>query len=474
MSRLYIIPVLFFLACQGKSGKEADIPPNIIYIMADDLGYGELGCYGQAEIKTPNIDQLAREGMRFTRHYAGTSVCAPSRCVLMTGLHTGHSVVRGNKEAEPYGQFQIPESTITVSGLLKKAGYRTALVGKWGLGVENTMGDPQRQGFDEFYGSYDQVHAHNAFPEYLYRNGQKEYLKNKVQYFPKTHWTRGMGSYATEKVDYSNDLFAEEARIFIRKNRGNPFYLYLSFTAPHINGEAPDGQKCEAPDSAVYGGKDWDRERIFYASSITRMDRQVGSIMDLLRELKIDRNTLVIFTSDNGPEAGMDQFFNGSGILKGHKRDLYEGGIRVPLIAWWPGNIEAGSETAHISGFQDFLPTACDIAGVETPSGIDGISYLPALLGQSQKSHDFLYWEFHEQNNKQAVVLGNWKAVRLNVWDNPEGSIELYDLETDPSEKNNLSDKNPDILSKVAGIMTNAHQTDPEWPLFKSEAAVSK
>lgn len=464
-----LILILLIAACQEKDNQKTsqDLKPNIIYILADDLGYHELGCYDQKEIYTPNIDRLASEGMKFTQHYAGTSVCAPSRSVLMTGLHTGHTPSRGNKEVDPYGQFQIPDETVTVAELLKNTGYRTVLYGKWGLGVENTSGDPQNQGFDEFFGYYGQVHAHNSFPEYLYQNRRKVNLKNEVVYLPEDHWTRGLGSYATTKTDYSNDLFTKKALEFIEREEERPFFLYLPYTIPHNNGEAPEGEKFEVPSLTPYDNKDWSYERKSYAAMITRLDLYVGQIVEKLNSKGMEEHTLVIFSSDNGcAEPGL---FDGNAPLRGMKRDLYEGGIRVPMIAWWPGTIKAGSISNHISAFWDVLPTFCDLAGIRTPSSTDGISFLPELTGKPQPVHDYLYWEFHEQGKIQAVRKGKWKAIRVDVWENPENPIELYDLEDDPGETRNIASQNPEIVVDMTEIMQRAHIPDLNWPLYKGE-----
>lgn len=433
--------------------------------MADDLGYADLGVYGQKRIKTPFIDQMAKEGMVFTNHYAGTSVCAPSRSVLMTGKHSGHTWVRGNKQWEPYGQTPLKDSVVTVAEILKTAGFATALTGKWGLGVEKTEGDPQNQGFDYFYGYYCQVHAHNAFPEYLYENGEKVYLRNKVVYLPEDHWTRGMGSYATEKLDYSNHLFQEKSLRFIEENKDSPFFLYLPVIVPHNNGEAPDPYKFESPDQRPYENEPWTYEERSYAASVARLDSLVGSVLNKLKELGIAENTLVIFTSDNGAEK--EDVFDSNGPLRGLKRDLFEGGIKAPFIAWWPGTIEAGSESGHISGFQDFLPTACELAGIEIPSWTDGISYLPALLGKEQSSHSHLYWEFHELGGKQAVRKGNWKAVRLNVNENPNGPVMLFDLSKDPGESKDVAAEYPEIAKELSAIMEVEHIPSPLFPFGK-------
>ena len=462
-----LVSFILAIVLLGCTTKEEPRKPNIIYIMADDLGYSEIGCYGQDSILTPNIDKMAMEGMKFSQHYAGAPVCAPARSVLMTGLHTGHTPSRGNKEVDPYGQFPIPEETVTVGELMKRAGYKTVMYGKWGLGVENTTGDPNLQGFDDFYGYYCQVHAHNSFPEYLYHNGEKIMLNNEVTYLPKDHWTRGLGSYATKKVDYSNDDFFEMALDFIEVNKNDPFFLYVPVTMPHDNGEAPKGEMYESPTLQPYEDMNWSFEKKSRAAVITRMDTYVGLILEAVKEADIQNKTLVIFTSDNGCDR--THFFNGSGALRGAKRDVYEGGIRVPFIAWWPENIQAGSHTNHISAFWDFLPTACDIAGIDINMETDGISYLPVLLGGTQPQHDYLYWEFHEQGKKQAVRKENWKAVRLNVFGNPEATLELYDLDVDLGEENNIADQYPEIVIEMEQLMREAHIPDPSWPLFSDE-----
>jgi len=452
---------IFVISCQSqpKDNSEKATKPNIIYIMADDLGYGDVGCFGQKIIQTPNLDKMAEEGIRFTDHYAGTSVCAPSRCVLMTGKHMGHAEIRGNKQVQPAGQMPLSEESIAVAELVKEAGYKTALIGKWGLGIEGTSGEPTNQGFDLYYGYLDQILAHNYFPEFLIRNGEKEYLNNEVYYLPKEQWHGGLGSYATKKVDYSHDLFEEETLSFIEKNKENPFFLYLPYTIPHDNGEAPKEERLEIPDQGIYADKtDWGNDQRNYAAMVTRLDETVGKILDKLKEVEIDDNTLIIFTSDNGPEMGyyFAGFFDSNGIFKGGKRDLYEGGIREPFIARWPGKITAGAESEHISAFYDFLPTVCEIIGVEVPENVDGISYLPALTGKAQKAHDYLYWEFYERTGAKAIRKGKWKAVQNDVRTNPEAPIELYDLDKDPGEENNVSLKYPEIILEMEQIMKTA------------------
>jgi arylsulfatase A-like enzyme len=460
---IYTAIALFFISCNPKT--KMPQTPNIIYIMADDMGYNDLGCYGAPRIQTPNIDRMAAEGIRFTQHYAGTSVCAPSRSALMTGQHTGHTPVRGNLQWEPYGQYPLPENTVTVASLLKNAGYKTALIGKWGLGVENTSGDPLNQGFDSYYGYLCQVLAHNHAPEYLMDNGEKVFLGNKVVWTDTSHWTKGLGSYPLEIKQFSQELFTNRALNFIEENRENPFFLYLSVVIPHDNGEAPDGKRySDIPSFEPYENKDWTESEKGYAAMITYLDKEVGKIISKLKALGIDENTLVIFTSDNGGDAPDSFYAECNQPFRGHKRDLYEGGIRVPFIARWPGKIQSGTETKHISAFWDFMPTVCELAGVKSPENTDGISYLPALLGQPQQKHDLLYFEFHEQGGKQAVIKDNWKLIRLNVKIPELTSLELYNIETDISEQNNLATEMPE---KVAELLPLFEQNHIESPFFK-------
>lgn len=456
-------------ASEFESGKKK---PNIIFILADDLGYGDIGCFGQKLIKTPNLDNMADEGIRFTNHYAGSSVCAPSRSALITGLHTGHTGVRGNKQLKPAGQLPLSNQAVTVAQLLQDAGYKTAMVGKWGLGIEGTSGEPNKQGFEYYYGYLDQVLAHNYFPEYLIRNGKKEMLDNEVRYLSKEAWHGGFGSYSTKKVAYSNDLFTQDALRFIEVNKSDPFFLYLPYTIPHDNGEAPEDQRMEVPDFGSYSNKvNWDNNRKGYAAMISRLDRYIGQILNKLKELEIEDNTLVIFTSDNGPEMKYEctQFFNSNGELRGGKRDLYEGGIRVPFIAWWPGEIKAGSVSVHLSAFWDLLPTACEAAGITTSVETDGISYLPALLGKDkQRKHDYLYWEFYEKTGARAVLKGKWKAVQNNVKTNPNSPIELYNIETDPGEQKDLAAGHPEIVAEIKEIIEKASTPSDHFSFTKS------
>lgn len=432
---------------------------NIIFILADDLGYGDLGCFGQKEIKTPNLDKMAAEGMRFTQHYAGSTVCAPSRCTLMTGYHTGHARIRGN------GGPSLQPNDVTVAKLLKQNGYKTGMIGKWGLGRAGSTGIPNKQGFDYFYGYLSQIKAHNYYPDYLWRNEEKVQLTNK-NIIADRGYSKGYGSAAVEKNDYSHDLMTQEASQFVEKNKDNPFFLYLAYTIPHANNEhwMINEHGMEVPDYGQYQEKDWPEPQKGHAAMISRMDRDIGSLFEQLKALGIDGNTIVMFSSDNGPhrEGLNDPDFNDSnGPLRGIKRDLYEGGIRVPLIVRWPGKVKAGITSEHVSAFWDFLPTACEIAKVAVPSEVDGLSYLPELTGKSQTEHPFLYWEFKEQGGKQAIRFGNWKAIRLNWNEVPDGPVELYNLSQDLGEKNNVAEQHPKIVKQAVQILENA-RTLPE------------
>ena len=440
----------------GKAGRK----PNIIFVLADDLGYGDLGCYGQKRVRTPNLDRMAAEGMRFTDHYAGSTVCAPSRCCLMTGLHTGHAYVRGNREIQPMGQLPLPAETVTLPKVLHKAGYTTALIGKWGLGGPGSTGTPNNQGFDYFFGYLCQRHAHNYYPEFLFRNDERVPLENEVA----GDRPDGAGV-ATKKAQYSYDLMAQEALQFVEDHRDGPFFLYLAITIPHANNEAGK-QGMEVPDYGTYAGEDWPEPQKGHAAMISRLDRDMGRLMRKLKDLGIDENTLVCFTSDNGPhrEGGADPaFFDSNGPLRGIKRDLYEGGIRVPLIARWPSTIAAGTQSDHVSAFWDVLPTLADLTGARSLKDIDGISMVPTLLGRPdrQKRHAYLYWEFHERGSKQAVRMGRWKAVRFGA----AGRLELYDLKKDIGETNNVADRHPEVVAKVQELLAGARTESEFWSI---------
>jgi arylsulfatase A-like enzyme len=436
--------------------------PNIIFILADDLGYGDLGCYGQTRIKTPNLDNLAQEGMRFTNFYAGSTVCAPSRCALMTGLHNGHSRVRGN------GRVPLQPDDATVAEALHLGGYHTGLIGKWGLGNENTTGVPQKQGFDEFLGYLDQEHAHDYYTDHLWR------------YDPPTAVTPGFDGLESlpensggKKGLYTHDLFAKAALNFVRLHKpdplthNTPFFLYLAYTIPHANNEegAHTGNGMQVPSDAPYSSEPWPQVEKNKAAMITRLDGDVGNLMAALKKYKIDDSTIVFFSSDNGPhqEGGVDpKFFQSAGPFRGIKRDLYEGGIRMPLIVRWPNHIAPGQVSGLISAFWDFLPTAAELAHVKPPPDLDGISMLPTLLGQTQTNrHDFLYWEFHERGFQQAVRMGDWKAIRPQAGE----PLELYDLKTDLGEKTNVVAQHPDVVAKIEAYLKTARTEDPQWPI---------
>lgn len=458
-------------ACILQSGctsgsKQETQKPNIIYILADDLGYGDLSCYGQEAFKTPHIDQLAAEGMMFTRHYAGSTVCAPSRASLLTGKHTGNVSVRVNLEN------LVDDSEPTIASVLKEAGYSTGLIGKWGIGHPPPNDDPKRKGFDYAYGYINMWHAHNFYPDFLVRNGVVEKIEGNVigEYVAMVTWDdpkpAGVG-YSIEKSQYSPDLFETDALRFIEGNKDKPFFLYLPFTLPHANNEADNGM--EIPDYGIFAGKDWPEPEKGFAAMITRLDQTVGLIRAKVEELGLAENTLIIFTSDNGPhqEGGHKaDFFNSNGNLRGTKRDLYEGGIRVPTIAFWPGKIMPNTTTDHISAFWDVLPTFCDIASVEKPQGIDGISFLPTLLGKpgEQKQHEYLYWEFFEANGRQAVVKGNYKGIIQNLRKEPY--FELFDLSVDESETNNIAAEHPEIEKEMRRLFREA-RTEFYIPLDK-------
>jgi len=449
-------------------------PPNIIYILADDLGYNDLGCYGQKLIQTPEIDAMAKEGIRFTQHYTGAPVCAPARAVLMTGMHTGHTTVRGNSQnPDGEGQMPLPKDEMTFAKLLQNNGYATAFYGKWGLGNVGTIGDPLKRGFDTYCGYLDQVLAHNAFPEFLIEDGEKIMLDNEVAYLSEDAWHKGLGSVSTEKYTFSQEIFIEKALSYIDAHQDEPFFLYLPVIIPHDNGEAPVGERMEVPHDGDYAVTSWSSDAKSYAAAISWLDRDVGRILDRLRELGIAENTLVVFTSDNGPvnkASGYTEHFDSNGKLRGYKRDLYEGGIRVPFIAWWPGTIEAGIESPHISAFWDFFPTVCDLAGIETPDEVDGISMLPALIGEDQPAHDYLYWEFpitwegNGNGYQVAIRQGKWKGIRVDLLNNPEAPVQLYNLDEDPSESDDLASRYPEKAEELKMLMEASHEPSPFFP----------
>lgn len=489
----YLVVACFAFSCTSKSTKDVASQkptikenklPNIVYILCDDAGWGDFSCYGQQKFSTPHIDALASGGIRFTDHYAGSSVCAPSRSALLTGQHTGHTPVRGNKEVKPEGQVPLPRDTFNIAKMLKTKGYTTAMFGKWGLGYPNSEGAPNQQGFDEFFGYNCQRMAHTYYPMYLRHNGNKIMLNKNDK---------------DAKGEYAHTLIHNKALEFIGENKENPFFLFLPYTIPHAEMLVPNdtvferfkamypevkpfaSKKNSDPNltqeerfiAGVYG--DQTHPRAAFATMMTYLDRAVGEVMSKLEEAGLDENTIVIFSSDNGPhkEGGADPyFFNSFGPYKGVKRDLYEGGIRVPMIVNWKGHIKAGSVSDHPSAFWDVMPTLADITGAEIPAehNIDGISFLPTLEGRDseQKKHDYLYWEFHEKGGRLATRFGKWKGVQYHLNKPKKSKIEIYDLSADPAEANDLSAEHPELVEKVKQIFATARV---ESDVFKLKGA---
>lgn len=477
------------LALPASALAQAPAPrqPNIILILADDLGWGEIGANGQTRIRTPHIDRLSREGMRFTDHYSGSPVCAPSRGVLLTGQHTGHAFIRDNDEMgergdvwrDPSleGQRPLPADTITMGSLLRNAGYATAVVGKWGLGGPGSTGEPNRLGFDLFFGYLCQRVAHSHYPSSLWRNTTRVPLDNPGTYphekLPPGADPADPATYARYGgKQYSQDLMADEAQAFIRANRTRPFLLYFAPTVPHAALQVPDDSLAEYlgvfPETPYRGDKGYlphRAPRAAYAAMVTRLDREIGRIVALVRDLGLERDTLVLVTSDNGPtfNGGTDSaFFGSAGPLRGLKTMLYEGGIRVPLVAYWPGRVPAGAVTSLPSAFEDYLPTFTALAGVKTPAGANGVSLVPTLEGRpaDQRKRDYLYWEFQ---GKQAVRLGAWKAIRNAA----DGGFELYDLVSDIGEQRNVAEANPAVVARITAIMASARTESALFPLVR-------
>ena len=439
---------------------------NVVFILADDLGYGDLGSYGQAIIQTPRLDRMAAEGVRFTQFYAGATVCAPSRSVLMTGRHLGHTHVRGNAPGPDMTAQSLRDEDVTVAEILQKAGYSTGLFGKWGLGEIGGAGHPLKQGFQIFFGYLNQVHAHNYYPEFLWRNRDKAPLANSVQRSSRSYGGF-LGGWATERQEYSHDAIMREALHWVEARKDEPFFLYLALTIPHANNEGTraTGNGAEVPDYGIYAGEPWPDQDKGQAAMITRMDRDVGRLLDRLGALGRSEKTLVMFSSDNGPhnEAGHDLLrFNPSGSLRGIKRDLYEGGIRVPFLAWWPGTIQPGRVTNHLGYFGDLMATVSELSGAELPTNTDSISFVPTLLGQTgkQEKHEHLYWEFYEGGSSQAVRLRQWKGVRKPMLSGP---IELYDLSRDLGETYNVARNHPEVVREIESIMAREHEEHPNW-----------
>jgi arylsulfatase A len=458
---LVLLGVAFLVAASAATDRQTapSAPrPNIVIVQADDLGYGDLSAYGQAQFQTPALDRLAAAGIRFTQYYAGSTVCAPSRAALMTGLHTGHTWIRGN------GEIPLREEDVTVAMALRDAGYRTAVIGKWGLGRPGTTGQPDRKGFDYAFGFLDHRHAHRQFTDHLYRNGEP--VATDVEH------------------DYVNDLFTREASAFIERADPRPFFLYLNYTVPHAELRVPDDSlapmrgrfpetpyvnaaadaKVTGPDDTSLGYRSQPTPKAAFVAMIVRMDRDIGRLRDLVRARGLDRRTLFMFISDNGPhqEGGAEPaFFKSSGGLRGIKRDLYEGGIRVPMIASWPGTVPRGKVSAHPWAHWDLFPTLAEVAGAKVPARLDGMSMARALRGQSQPTHDAFYWEFHERGFQQAVRMGRWKAVRLAK----DADLELYDLMDDPGEQRNVRGSHPDVIRKIDTYLKTARTVSERWPI---------
>ncbi len=449
-------------AAVTNSPPSAPRRPNIIFILADDLGYGDLGCYGQTRIQTPNLDQLAAEGIRFKSCYSGSTVCAPSRAALMLGQHTGHVYLRGNSQSQP-----LQPDHVTVAKVLHDVGYRTGMIGKWALGDENTTGLPELQGFDEVVGYLNQTDAHDYYTDHLWRHDPVTGFHGRITLHDNLGGKQGQ---------YTHDLFTTAALNFVKINkpdqfnRYRPFFLYLAYTIPHVNNEEGrrTGNGMQVPSAAPYADEPWAPAEKNKAAMITRLDADIGRLRAKLKDLKIDTNTVIFFTSDNGPHAeGVDpKFHSSAGSLRGIKRDLYEGGIRVPMIVNWPAQIRPGQVSDFAWANWDFLPTAADIALAKAPKGIDGISIYPLLTGQAQTNrHEFLYWEFHERGFQQAARMHDWKAVRPQA----DELLELYDLKTDLGEKNNVAKNNPEVVAKFEAYFKTARTESPNWPINKPE-----
>jgi arylsulfatase A-like enzyme len=451
--------------------------PNIVFILADDLGYGDLSCYGQKKFSTPNIDRLASEGMLFTQHYTGCTVSAPSRSSLMTGQHTGHTPIRGNTGWEPEGNWPLKKASVTIAEILKSRGYATGAFGKWGLGYIKTEGDPNSQGFDEFFGYNCQSLAHNYYPDHLWHNSER------IDLHENDNGKTGV---------YSADLINDAALEFIENNRNKPFFLFYPTTIPHAELSAKEEYMKmfrgkflpekeykgmdRGPDfrHGPYGSQP--EAHAAFAAMVTQLDDYVGELTKKLSKLGLEKNTIVIFASDNGPhlEGGADpDYFDSNGPLKGYKRDLYEGGIRTPMLVKWPGKVKPASKSDHISAFWDILPTLSEIAGADSIGTIDGISFLPELLGKGQKQHEYLYWEFHEQQGKIALRMGKWKAVKLDIEKVPHGKTELYDLSSDIGETKDVALSFPDVVHRIDSLLEASHIRSEDFP-FSWEVKAAK
>ena len=462
MSMWFRIISLLGLAVVLALPIQAAKQPNIILILADDLGYGDLSCFGQKKLKTPRLDTMASEGMRFTQFYAGCTVCAPSRSVLITGRHMGRTVVRGNS-AQP---IIVRPGQATLGSVLKGTGYKTACIGKWGVGTPDNFTNPNDVGFNHFFGYINMWHAHNFYPEFLIRNGKVVKLKNEVaqkwkSFQDPANPMSGRGV-AVKRLEYAPDLFIEDSLDFIRQNQKHPFFLYFAMNVPHANNEA--GNKgMEVPDLGEFAKKNWPEPEKGFGAMIRNIDRDTGRILDLLKELKIAENTLVLFTSDNGPhqEGGHKaDYFDSNGPYRGIKRDLTEGGIRVPTIAWWPGTIQAGGTDGAPWYFGDLMATASELAGSKAPAGIDSESFVDVLHGKKKVRKSPLYWEFYERGSAQAVRFGKWKAIRQPMF---TGEVQLYDLSNDPAEARDQAKEKPQLVKQAVSLMEKMHEPDPNW-----------
>lgn len=475
--------------------------PNIVFFLCDDLGYGDVGCFGQKKIRTPNIDRLAAEGMRFTYHYSGHNVCAPSRCVLMTGKHPGHAYIRDNQRDLKFneGQIPVPAGELKLPLTLKRLGYTLGGFGKWGLGPMGSTGDPLKQGFDRFYGFNCQGHAHNFYPSHLWSNHQLVALNNPA-FEPRQKFPPGADPNSAEPYarysgrDYAPDLISQQARQFVLDNRQRPFFLYYPTTVPHLALQVPDdslqqyaGKFPEEPYLGDRGYLPHRLPRAAYAAMVTRLDREIGCIIELIQAAALDEHTIFVFTSDNGPvydkHGGTDdEFFNSAGGLRGRKGSYYEGGFRVPCIVRWKGHIAAGTLSERVTGFEDWLPTLLELIGQkeEIPAGIDGISFAPTLLGKTQPPRPFLYRESPSYGGQQGLRFGKWKAVRTNLNPHPKdknqtpGEIELYDLESDPTESRNVAADHPQVVEQVQTILREQHVAAELWPIRALDAPMNR
>jgi arylsulfatase A len=491
--------LLFPLLCMGTGNAAEPKRPNVVFLIADDLGYGDVGCFGQTKIRTPNIDQLAKQGMRLTQHYSGNAVCAPSRCVLMTGKHPGHAFIRNNRSTPPEGQYPIPADTVTLIKLFCDLGYATGGFGKWGLGGPDSTGQPMKQGFTRWFGYYCQGVAHNHYPTYLWSDDRKFPLKNPDfsahQKLPPGADVNDPASYANYTgTQFAMDLITDEAVKFVRDNKDKPFFLYFPTIIPHLALQVPEDSLAEYKDAfpeVPYDGSGGylphRTPRAAYAAMVTRMDRHVGQIIQQVKDLGLYDNTIFVFTSDNGPLndkfAGTDEpFFNSAGGLRGRKGSLYEGGFREPTVIAWKGHIAAGSQSDRVTGFEDWMPTLLELAGAKdkTPAGLDGISFVPTLAGKSQPERPFLYREFPAYGGQQMVRIGDWKGIRQNLM--PQGgkkakagakpnlTIELYNLKEDRNETKNVAAAHSEIVAKIEKLMRDQHVKSEAFPFPALEA----